>query len=400
MTAQAREQWQPYCAPGSTKDPYIIAGYLGADYQWSLSEQQKKELKKSLQHVSVVNYAFVRFGKDKQNNTILSLTNDDINNIQQLRQARPDLPILLSIGGWNAREAFTPFLNDPQKIQLFVDSVFNILNTYQLDGIDVDWENEQLASQKEIKGLVQLFKKLREKANTRGFCVTSAIPATPAYWKNYPNASTWGDYLDWTTIMAYDHYGTFGSETEHAASLYASKSANDRASDYPYPVTSGNLAVQHYVKQGLSAKKILLGLPFYCHSYYVEQASIKKDEQTPGLHTKVLDPNISSQVIYSEAYEKYGDQLFKYRQDLGNKKYNAPTFYGLIDVPDTSVSRFMSCDAPESIKAKVRYVKGVNPLQNQTLRGVSIWNIIQDLPYDHQLSLLKAINETIEENVQ
>lgn len=381
---------QPYCSGGVNRPAYQVIAYLGSDMAWQLSPAQKAKLKTQLQNIDVLNYAFVRFKQDDNGNTVLDLSSNDVKMIKALREIRPDLPIILSVGGWGGRGAFKPILDNPQARRVFVNSVFDALQKYQLDGIDIDWENEQLATRQDKRGLVGLFDALSARAKPQGYCVTNAVPATAAYWYNYPNASRWKDDVNWTTIMAYDHYGTVGPTTDFGASLYASDRSEINTPNYPYKTTSGNKAIKHYRRQGLPAKKEILGVPFYCHSYYVDNKNVNLNARYPGLHVPVLDPNISSQVTYSDAYAMYGEQLFQYRQVLGPKNNKASTFYGLIPISGTPVSRFMSCDSPQSMADKVRYVKS-----GPKLGGVSFWELSQDLPYSNSKSLLRAISENL-----
>lgn len=391
--------WTPYCAVQQQTHQRVIA-YLGADSSWGLQDKDIAKLNEQLDKVTLVNYAFARFAKDEAGNTVVRLHAEDIKTIQQLRQLRPDLPILIAIGGWGDRESFR-FLENDEQIRVFVNSVKKVLEHYQLDGIDVDWENELLASKNEMAGVTTLLKQLHEALQDDGYCVSNAVPATRAYWRHYPNARAWQAYVNWTTIMAYDHYGTFGPRTELGAALYEPDRQEDTT--YPYPSTSGNKAIKHYYSQGLAADQLILGLPFYCHSYYVENEQINDNTRYPGLHVPVLDANISSQISYDEAYQRYGDQLFNQVIHEGKSGRQAVTFYGLIPLDNTSKSRFLSCDSPQSVLAKIDYVEGNNPLTDKAketvrLGGVSFWSLQQDLPFSSEKSLLRALTRGFAES--
>lgn len=387
--------WKPFCSGGQQSNKLII-GYLGADSSWRLKDTDLVKLEEQLSQVSVINYAFIRLGKDNQGNTILSITSQDIENIQLLRQLKPELPIIIAVGGWGERDGFKFFLENDKQRAIFVNSVKDLIDQYQLDGIDIDWENELLASEQESKGVATLLQQLHDTIAKDGYCVTNAVPGTKAYWTQYPDARLWQAYVNWTTVMAYDNYGTFGPRTEYAAALYEPNRKED--SSYPYPTTSGNKAVKHYYHQGLPADKIILGLPFYCHSYYLKNSMINENDDEPGLHVPVLDPNISSQISYEAAYSIYGDKLYNHKSNLGDTPFNAASFYGLISIENTETSRFLSCEGPQSILDKVAYVAGNNPMSKKSkkiikLGGVSFWSLQQDLPFSNSNSLLHAIHE-------
>ncbi|MDX1838343.1 hypothetical protein DIZ81_10830 [Legionella taurinensis] len=392
LATPVAQAWTPYCAVQQQNHQRVIA-YLGADSSWGLKDKDLAKLNEQLDKVTLVNYAFARFARDEAGNTVVKLNADDVKTIQQLRQLRPNLPIMIAIGGWGDRDSFR-FLENDEQITVFVNSVKKILEHYQLDGIDVDWENELLASENEIAGVTTLLQQLHEALQDDGYCVSNAVPATRAYWRHYPHAREWQAYVNWTTIMAYDHYGTFGPRTELGAALYETHRQEDTT--YPYPGTSGNKAINHYYTQGLAADQLILGLPFYCHSYYVENHQINDNTRYPGLHVPVLDANISSQISYDDAYQRYGDQLFNQAIHEGNNGRQAVTFYGLIALENTSKTRFLSCDSPQSVLAKIDYVEGNNPLTdkaNETVRlgGVSFWSLQQDLPFSNEKSLLRAL---------
>lgn len=389
----AYANWQPYCAITNKPRQKIIA-YLGADAQWSIEKEDLAKLQNQLHRIDVLNYAFIRLNTDALGNTIPKLSIQDINNLRALRQLRSDLPIIIAIGGWGDREGFRDWVTDARKRRTFILATKQLLIEHQLDGIDIDWENELLANQEEINSIASLMREMKQEIRPEGYCVTNAVPATPWYWRKYPNTQWWKDAIDWTTVMAYDHYGTFGHKTEHGAALFDTKRPDDK--HYPYPQTSGDLAIKHYFQQGLAAEKIILGVPFYCHSYFIEKKSINKKSKTPGLHVPVIDANINSQVSYIEAWERYGEQLFSYHDTSSTLS----TPYGLIPLDNTSYYRFMSCDSPKSMANKIDYAKGANFLrrnQGVTLGGVSFWSLQQDLPIEHPYSLLKEIYQGLKE---
>lgn len=385
----------PYCSQHKPNKELIIA-YLGADSSWKLKDTDQSKLAEQLSQVSLVNYSFIRLSKDAQGNTILKLAPQDIENIQTIRQLKPDLPIMIAVGGWGERDGFTSFLENDDQMTVFINSVQEELSHYHLDGIDVDWENELLASRQESKGLATLLQRLHDSIEADGYCLSNAVPGTSAYWKRYPNAKLWQSAVNWTTVMSYDHYGTFGPRTEYGAALYENNRPKDTS--YPYPTTSGDKAVRHYHQQSLPAQKIILGMPFYCHSYYIKNNVLDQGSATPGLHAAVLDPNISSQVSYNDAYNLYGDKLFMHQTSYGNQEHRADSFYGVIPQANTNVSRFMSCDAPQAVLDKIAYVEGANSMTENgqkmvKLGGVSFWSLQQDLAFTNPNSLLRAIHD-------
>ncbi|MDR1565299.1 MAG: hypothetical protein LBS74_10115 [Oscillospiraceae bacterium] len=56
-----------------------------------------------------------------------------------LKQKKPDLKVLLSIGGWDS-DGFCYMAKTEEGRSEFIDSLIDLVNEYGLDGIDIDWE--------------------------------------------------------------------------------------------------------------------------------------------------------------------------------------------------------------------------------------------------------------------
>lgn len=57
----------------------------------------------------------------------------------KLKEEKPDLKVLLSIGGWDS-DGFCYMAQTEEGRKEFIESCIQLLNEYQLDGIDLDWE--------------------------------------------------------------------------------------------------------------------------------------------------------------------------------------------------------------------------------------------------------------------
>jgi chitinase len=86
-----------------------------------------------------INYAFMGINEDGS----LRLDGSDsmLKRLGGLKSKNPDLKLILSVGGWN--EGSTPFSNvaaDADKKANMADSTLWYLQTYNFDGLDIDWE--------------------------------------------------------------------------------------------------------------------------------------------------------------------------------------------------------------------------------------------------------------------
>ena len=86
-----------------------------------------------------VNYAFANlkngllvegFAKDAFNLRVLT----------GLRQANPDLRILVSVGGWTWSKGFSDMALTAEGRRRFCESAVAYVRRHDLDGVDVDWE--------------------------------------------------------------------------------------------------------------------------------------------------------------------------------------------------------------------------------------------------------------------
>ncbi|XP_045503849.1 chitinase A-like [Colias croceus] len=189
--------------------------------------------------------------------------------LMSLKQARPDLKILPSIGGWTLADPFF-FFDDQVKRHRFIASVKDFLQTWKFfDGVDIDWEfpggkgaNPDLGSPKDGDVYVTLMKELREmldelSAETgRKYELTSAISAG---WDkiqviDYKAAQT---YMDHIFLMSYDFKGAWSNDTlGHQTALYA-------PAWNPKETYTTDFGVQFLLAQGVHPKKIVVGVAMY-----------------------------------------------------------------------------------------------------------------------------------------
>ena len=58
----------------------------------------------------------------------------------KLKDRNPNFKAMISIGGWNAGSgAYSDMAADPMKRKTFIDSVGQFLDTWNFDGVDLDW---------------------------------------------------------------------------------------------------------------------------------------------------------------------------------------------------------------------------------------------------------------------
>lgn len=199
---------------------------------------------------------------------------DKLRALVKLKEQNPDLKVLISFGGWGM-DGFCPISGNATLRQNFVKSCVEIMKTYGLDGIDIDYEypgtsadqydplvcthamsgggaNETTAYV-DGEGALQLFKDFR---NYEEFGWDYLLTIASGVGYDWMCAMPTGDipnYLDFINIMCYDLYGNWTDHSEFNANLYPSTTNN-----LSYDVVCTRLKYRGY-----PADIMNIGIPIY-----------------------------------------------------------------------------------------------------------------------------------------
>ena len=90
--------------------------------------------------ITHINYAFVDV-KDSMA-WLTNIETDTINfrKLNRLKEINSNLKILISIGGWSWSKNFSDAVLTPSSRKLFAKTSSEIVEKYDLDGVDIDWE--------------------------------------------------------------------------------------------------------------------------------------------------------------------------------------------------------------------------------------------------------------------
>ncbi|MEZ5450511.1 MAG: glycosyl hydrolase family 18 protein [Thiolinea sp.] len=300
----------------------------------------------------------------------------NIGQLVRLKLARPELKVLVSIGGWLMSDPFFTLANDPQARKVFVASVLRFLQRYPVfDGVDIDWEYPgggalpYLGSDKDYQGYAQLMADLRQALNRLGqrrgrrYQLTAAVSASP---ERIPaaNHARAARYLDYVFAMTYDFYGAWNSTLGHHAALHAS--ATQRL-----PAYDAASAVRGLLQAGIPADKLVLGVALYGRGWSrVRQVAPGESPFLHGRGTRPLhgtwEPGILDYRAIREHYmrnSRQGKNGYRFTYD---PQAEAPYLW------NAASGKLISFENPRSARAKGRFVR------QQHLAGVFSWEIDAD----------------------
>lgn len=170
--------------------------------------------------------------------------------IADLKRLYPDLEVQLSIGGWGSGR-FSEMAADPKLRSAFAEDCRRVMDQYNLDGIDIDWEYPTSnaagisSSPDDTDNFTLLIRDLR-KALPEGALLTLATISS-AQFIDFKEIMK---YVDFVNIMAYDMSGPpFHHSPLHASEICGKNSAE--------------AALKAHLDAGVPPEKLTLGLPFY-----------------------------------------------------------------------------------------------------------------------------------------
>jgi GH18 family chitinase len=159
--------------------------------------------------------------------------------------------VLLSVGGWNNGDAsaFTTLSASPTTRATFAAAVASLIDQFQLDGIDIDWEFPRAEV---IASYTALMQELSASLKPKGKLLT--IAAAPSSYGSEGITADALQYIDLVNIMAYDG----GNGAGHS----------------PFALAQNSL--QFWLGKGLPASKAILGVPFYSQPSHTAYSSLVK----------------------------------------------------------------------------------------------------------------------------
>lgn len=309
------------------------------------------------------------------------------------KQRNPGLKVMVACRGWGGSGGYSEMAANEENRKIFVESVIDFINEYDLDGLDIDWEYPGLPGignpyrPEDKENFTALIKELREAMDATGKELTLTFAA--AGWEKYFDHLETVEvmkYADYMNIMTYDFVGGNAPFTAHHTNLgllsisdlegtlymqYINDSIinKDEPAWQPRPIEG---IVNFCLGLGVDKEQLVIGAAFYGKSWKV------KATENNGLYQA------------TEGVQKGGASYAAIRDSMENQngytryweeKAKAPYIFNMSD------SLFITYDDTVSVRLKTRYAIDNN------LGGIMLWDQSQDTKEEN--SLLDAIFDEV-----
>ena len=330
---------------------YIVLGYT---YDAAMLDVTEADVKK-LTHMNLA------FGLIKDGLLDLSrMSNWDY--IKNYRIWNPNLKVVLSVGGWGAG-GFSKMAMTEEGRRAFAQSCLEVVETYNLDGIDIDWEYpcsdmaEIDCDPRDKENYTLLLQALRDVLGENR--IVSIAVGAGEYFVEGTEMDKVAQIVDYVQLMTYDMRNGFTKQAGHHASLGLSKGDTTN--------TSTRGIVEMFHDAGVPYEKMVAGAAFYSRRF----------DGVADVNHGLLQP--SESVGY--AGPTYGE-IAEFKAAGGYTEYwdeDAEASYLF------NGSTFISFESPEAVRRKCLYAK------ERGLMGVMYW----EHGCDPTRELLTVMSETM-----
>lgn len=173
--------------------------------------------------------------------------------------------VRLSIGGWTGSQYFSAAMSTAENRQLLVNNLADVYHTYNLDGIDVDWEYPGIqgagyngVASDDSANYILFFQLLRKTLPSDALISSAAQvwPFADANGNPMRDVSAFAAVLDWVLVMNYDVWGSSSTPGPNAP-------LSDGCGTSLQPLANAYAAVSSWTTAGLAPSQIMLGVPGY-----------------------------------------------------------------------------------------------------------------------------------------
>lgn len=270
--------------------------------------------------------------------------------------------VMISIGGWTGSEHFSAISADSNKRSVFIKSCIQLIERYDIDGIDIDWEFPGRGSSQDSINFTYLINDLREaldfkamnakKKDKKQYFLSIAISSSDSHMK-YIQWEKVISALDFINVMTYDYAGSWLPKNNHKSPLYTAHEGEESIDN------TVNILLEKYK---VPASMLNIGSSFSCNAMSCHEGENKLGDVHKGKYDDTNYPKSKGQPTYYEVQQK--ESFYELKWDS-----TAKSSY-MLAADDKS---FVSCESERAIVEKVAYVK------EKGLKGIVIWDITGDM---------------------
>jgi GH18 family chitinase len=230
------------------------------------------------QRLTHINYAFLTPNSD---GTFAPLMNDwRLANLVNLAH-KNGVKVLISVGGWGYDKQFAASTADPNLRAVFVKNLTALVEKYNLDGADIDWEFPTAGQQS--TNYMSLITDLRQAMPDK--LLTAAVAVNGSNANVIPSESL--PLFDYLNVMAYQ-------DVDHGTMQQFVK------------------GLSYWKSRGVSAEQIVMGVPFYAlpgeTTYYngvptIQEKTHRAMQDAGGIMFWTLDSDASSDLSLLQAID-------------------------------------------------------------------------------------------------
>jgi chitinase len=277
----------PHPIPAGPRNAPVIAGYVAG---WGVRTKGRRiEDLPAAKYLTHVIYAFGRVAEDGRaalgsscldaglcddSASVAGRAGGNFAALAELKRRNPHLKAMVSIGGWTGSGRFSDIALTDASRRLFASSAIDqFIRRFPgvFDGLDIDWEYpvggglaENAKRPEDRRNFTLLMNELRRHLDEQGardgrrYELAAATTAGEQGIGNL-EVDSLAKVVDFLNVMTYDYYAG-GSVAGFNAPLYS-------ATNDPSPKRNVDSTVAMYLRAGLPADKLVVGVPYYARAY-------------------------------------------------------------------------------------------------------------------------------------
>ncbi|RPA79579.1 glycoside hydrolase [Ascobolus immersus RN42] len=310
-----------------------------------------------------LNYAFATINPDTFE--VLLPTQKDVDLLKRLvalKRADPDLKVLIAIGGWTFNDpgqptqpVFSDLARSEENQRKFFRSLITFMATYDLDGVDLDWEypgpdsiTDRGGREEDFQNFPIFMRNLKTALKSTGGRDEISITIPASYWfLQFFDIVELEKHISFFNIMSYDLHGAWDKGNNWTGAYLNSHTNLTEITD----------AMDLLWRNNISPAKVVLGLAFYGRAFTATSRSC----MTPGC-------TFESAAEKGPCSRENGILLNSEIIDIIREKRLTPTLYEKEAVKVVHWdNQWVAFDDKETLKMKADYARG------QCLGGVMVW---------------------------